>query len=155
MEKNSSVGAKPWSHHHHHFQILHNCPLHSYMLQCNNHVPTCPLFSPSPVPQNPEQHITPVLLPDDLNIHISEPNDNFTDSRMKQDEDLDLEDEEEEPIFVLTDEWRDFFAKSEAKRRKAKKHAKKKGKSKVKDENAPALESDCDVKNESAICPEV
>ncbi|KAL6511104.1 hypothetical protein OROGR_022228 [Orobanche gracilis] len=31
--------------------------------------------------------------------------------------------EEEEPIFVLTDEWRDFFAKSEAKRL-AKKRAK-------------------------------
>ena len=27
------------------------------------------------------------------------------------------EDEEEEPMFVLTDEWREFFAKSEAKRK--------------------------------------
>lgn len=36
---------------------------------------------------------------------------------MMQDEDQDLEDEEDEPMFVLTDEWRDFFAKSEAKRR--------------------------------------
>lgn len=36
---------------------------------------------------------------------------------MMQNEGQDLEDEEEEPIFVLTDEWRDFFAKSEAKRR--------------------------------------
>lgn len=27
------------------------------------------------------------------------------------------EDEEEEPVFVLTDEWAEFFAKSEAKRR--------------------------------------
>lgn len=32
-------------------------------------------------------------------------------------ENFEYEDEEEEPIFVLTDEWRDFFAKSEAKRR--------------------------------------
>ena len=27
------------------------------------------------------------------------------------------EEEEEDPIFVLTDEWREFFAKSEAKRK--------------------------------------
>ncbi|KAI3694391.1 hypothetical protein L1987_77356 [Smallanthus sonchifolius] len=36
--------------------------------------------------------------------------------------------EEEEFIFVLTDEWKELFAKSEAKRRLAKKQAKKKGK---------------------------
>lgn len=36
---------------------------------------------------------------------------------MTQNEGQDFEDEEEEPIFVLTDEWRDFFAKSEAQRR--------------------------------------
>ncbi|XP_049411345.1 uncharacterized protein LOC125874494 [Solanum stenotomum] len=153
MEKNSSVGAKPWSHHphhhhrhrhrHQHFQISHNCPLHSYMLQRNNHVPTCPLFTPSPLPQNPEQ-ITPSLLPDDLNMQISEPNVSFNDSGMMQNEgenfEYEDEDEEEEPVFVLTDEWRDFFAKSEAKRRQAKKHAKKKGKGKITNGNTPALE---------------
>lgn len=32
-------------------------------------------------------------------------------------EDLQLDDEDEEVEFVLTDEWREFFAKSEAKRR--------------------------------------
>lgn len=31
-------------------------------------------------------------------------------------EHLDLDEEEDEPVFVLTDEWREFFAKSEAKR---------------------------------------
>ncbi|KAM6575868.1 hypothetical protein CsatA_024195 [Cannabis sativa] len=44
-------------------------------------------------------------------------------------EDYGLEEEEEEEedelIFVLTDEWRDFFAKSEAKRKLEKKQAKK------------------------------
>ncbi|KAH0659908.1 hypothetical protein KY290_029459 [Solanum tuberosum] len=55
-------------------------------------------------------------------------------------ENFEDEDEEEEPIFVLTDEWRDFFAKSEAKRRQAKKHAKKKGKGKITNGNTPALE---------------
>ncbi|KAJ8559390.1 hypothetical protein K7X08_003448 [Anisodus acutangulus] len=118
------------------------------MLQRNNHVPAFPL------PQNP-QHTAPALLPNNLNIQLSEPNDNITESRMMQDEGQDLEDEEEELIFVLTDEWREFFAKSEAKRRQAKKHAKKKGKSKIKDGNTPALETDCAVQNESAVCPEV
>ncbi|CAN4101333.1 unnamed protein product [Withania somnifera] len=147
MEKNP---AKPWSHHplhhhhHHHFQILHNCPLHSYMLQQgwsqrNSHVTTCPLFAPSPLPQNPE-HSTPNLLPEDLNLQLSEPNVSFTNSRMTQNEGRDLEDEDEEPIFVLTDEWRDFFAKSEARRRQAKKHAKKKRKNKITDGNTLALE---------------
>ncbi|KAJ1427934.1 hypothetical protein SESBI_09323 [Sesbania bispinosa] len=30
---------------------------------------------------------------------------------------VDDEDEDDEPIFVLTDEWREFFAKSEARRK--------------------------------------
>lgn len=30
--------------------------------------------------------------------------------------------EEEDPVFVLTDEWREFFAKSEAKRRLGRSH---------------------------------
>lgn len=39
-------------------------------------------------------------------------------ARTFEDEIEKLEDEEEgDPIFVLTDEWRDLFAKSEAKRR--------------------------------------
>uniref|UniRef100_F6I7H4 Uncharacterized protein n=1 Tax=Vitis vinifera TaxID=29760 RepID=F6I7H4_VITVI len=38
------------------------------------------------------------------------------------------EEEDEEPVFVLTDEWMEFFAKSEAKRKLEKKQAKKKRK---------------------------
>lgn len=39
-------------------------------------------------------------------------------TRMIEDDIELLEDEEDEdPVFVLTDEWREFFAKSEAKRR--------------------------------------
>ncbi|KAK9992937.1 hypothetical protein SO802_022640 [Lithocarpus litseifolius] len=38
------------------------------------------------------------------------------------------EEDDDEPVFVLTDEWREFFAKSEAKRKLAKKQAKKNGK---------------------------
>lgn len=39
------------------------------------------------------------------------------------------EEDDEEPVFVLTDEWMEFFAKSEAKRKLEKKQAKKKRKS--------------------------
>ncbi|GMH27944.1 hypothetical protein Nepgr_029787, partial [Nepenthes gracilis] len=38
------------------------------------------------------------------------------------------EEADEEPVFVLTDEWAEFFAKSEARRREAKNQAKKQGK---------------------------
>lgn len=38
------------------------------------------------------------------------------------------EDEEDEPIFVLTDEWMDFFAKSEARRQEKKKQRQKEAK---------------------------
>ncbi|KAB8951705.1 hypothetical protein FH972_026851 [Carpinus fangiana] len=41
---------------------------------------------------------------------------------------LEEEDDDDDPVFVLTDEWREFFAKSEAKRKLEKKQAKKKGK---------------------------
>ncbi|KAJ1286807.1 hypothetical protein BS78_03G380400 [Paspalum vaginatum] len=37
------------------------------------------------------------------------------------------DDEAEEPVFVLSDEWAEFFAKSEAKRRLAKQQKKNKG----------------------------
>ncbi|CAA3010342.1 Hypothetical predicted protein [Olea europaea subsp. europaea] len=64
---------------------------------------------------------------------VSECNETHNNSLMTQDEikkpePEEEEEEEEEPIFVLTDEWKEFFAKSEAKRRLAKKQAKKKGK---------------------------
>jgi hypothetical protein len=32
-------------------------------------------------------------------------------------EELEEEDDDDDPVFVLTDEWREFFAKSEAKRK--------------------------------------
>ncbi|KAL5172393.1 hypothetical protein HKD37_16G045160 [Glycine soja] len=38
---------------------------------------------------------------------------------------LDGEEEEDEPVFVLTDEWREFFAQSEARRKLEKKQGKK------------------------------
>lgn len=95
------------------------------MSQPKNHSPSCSFSTYYPSPQNPE----PVAsIPP--NSHSSfldnQPNESFDDSQMMQDniENVEVE-EEDDPIYVLTDEWRDFFAKSEAKRRLAKKQAKK------------------------------
>lgn len=41
----------------------------------------------------------------------------MTQDEIKKPEPEEEEEEEEEPIFVLTDEWKEFFAKSEARRR--------------------------------------
>lgn len=38
---------------------------------------------------------------------------------------LEEEDEEEEPVFVLTDEWAEFFARADAKRKLAKQQQRK------------------------------
>ncbi|KAI4329891.1 hypothetical protein MLD38_028224 [Melastoma candidum] len=46
-----------------------------------------------------------------------------------EDENEDYEDDDE-PVFVLTDEWREFFAKSEAKRRADKDERRKQAKNK-------------------------
>ncbi|KAI3450826.1 hypothetical protein Pfo_007491 [Paulownia fortunei] len=112
-------------HHHHFFYVSSYCPLHRSLLQPKNHSPSCSFSTSYLSPQNPE----PVAsIPPDPHLSFldTQPNETFDDAPMMQDEIEKLEvEEEEEPIFVLTDEWRDFFAKSEAKRRLAKKQAKK------------------------------
>ncbi|KAK6163718.1 hypothetical protein DH2020_000582 [Rehmannia glutinosa] len=123
----NSGGKIPTSFHHHHhggshhhfFYVSPNCPLHRSILQPNNHSPSCSFSTSYPSPQNPQPLAS---IPPDP--HFSFVGD---DAKMMQDgtEKLEVEKEEEEPIFVLTDEWREFFAKSEAKRRLAKKQAKK------------------------------
>ncbi|KAL3828926.1 hypothetical protein ACJIZ3_017728 [Penstemon smallii] len=117
--------------HHHFFYVSPHCPLHRPLLQPSNHSPLCSL----PNSQNP---LPVASIPPNPSLSFTDlPNNaTFDDSTLMQDEieKLEVEEEEEEeeeeedPIFVLTDEWREFFAKSEAKRRQAKKQAKKKGK---------------------------
>lgn len=38
-------------------------------------------------------------------------------SQQEENEGLEVGEQEEEPVFIMTDEWREFFAKSDAKRR--------------------------------------
>uniref|UniRef100_A0A5B7CBY5 Putative SKI family transcriptional corepressor 2-like n=1 Tax=Davidia involucrata TaxID=16924 RepID=A0A5B7CBY5_DAVIN len=116
-------------HHHHHHHFSPDCPLHSYLFRETSHPQICPRFTP-PLPQNAGLAASP----NHLNFQLPERTETYaSNSLMMQEENVGLEEEEEEedeeePIFVLTDEWREFFAKSEAKRRLAKKQARKKGK---------------------------
>ncbi|KAA8550576.1 hypothetical protein F0562_002260 [Nyssa sinensis] len=113
-------------HHHHHHHFSPQCPLHSYLFQENSHPRICPKFTAPPLPQNPGLAGSP----NHLSLQLPERTDAFaSNSLVMQEENVGLEEEDEEdPVFVLTDEWREFFAKSEAKRRSAKKQARKKGK---------------------------
>ncbi|KAL2470694.1 putative histidine-rich protein [Abeliophyllum distichum] len=116
----------PPHHHHHHFSYVSpHCPHHSYLLQQANHSQSCPFFTCRPAPQNTESFAS-VPSQTHWNLGVSESNQKHNNSLMTQDEIEKPEaEEEEEPVFVLTDEWKEFFAKSEAKRRLAKKQAKK------------------------------
>ncbi|KAL3531077.1 hypothetical protein ACH5RR_010399 [Cinchona calisaya] len=135
-------------HHHHHFYLSPNCPLHGYMMTLyskthHHHSPTCPSFASSHLqPRNPETIASvPIPFPNPFNLQPIEPkesdfnninttpgvmNKEYEELEEEEQQHMEEEDEEEEedPVFVLTDEWREFFAKSEAKRRLAKKQAK-------------------------------
>ncbi|MFS7888561.1 hypothetical protein Hanom_Chr00s000001g01596671 [Helianthus anomalus] len=74
---------------HHHLQLSPNCPLHGHLL------PPCPShFHPIPLPHNPNVNPPPEADADSKSQVLLN---SF--------------------IYVLTDEWKDLFAKSEAKRR--------------------------------------
>ncbi|XP_008794640.3 uncharacterized histidine-rich protein DDB_G0274557-like [Phoenix dactylifera] len=118
-------------HHHHHHQT--GCPLPFYPRSSNL---SCPKFSQVPpvVPSSqPIQNPCPIpSTPAGVeSLEVSEAQTMDSSARgLQQQEwrgDQELEDEEED-VFVLTDEWREFFAKSEAKRRLAKQRKKKGGK---------------------------
>ncbi|KAI3772850.1 hypothetical protein L6452_04044 [Arctium lappa] len=116
-------------HHHHHLELSPGCPLHGYLL------PYCPLHSSNSYASNQSTTSFPIIpnfaptIPPPQNPHLSNPNFNNLDSippeadadskseaLLMQEMNEEVEDEEE-IIFVLTDEWKEFFAKSEAKRR--------------------------------------
>ncbi|CAL0324414.1 unnamed protein product [Lupinus luteus] len=95
----------PHRHHHHHHHHHRHCPLH------HRHHSHCKFQShllptPSPLPPTP---------PTSAVVHHHQPNPQISEEL----EHIELDDEEldDDPVFVLTDEWREFFAKSEAKRK--------------------------------------
>ncbi|CAA0811715.1 Unknown protein [Striga hermonthica] len=95
------------NHHHHFFFISPLCPFHHSILHPKNHSPLCNFstcYSASPNPH--------------LNFPCTHRHEEFDASKLIEDETKELEiEQDDEPIFVLTDEWKDLFAKSEAKRR--------------------------------------
>ncbi|KAL1293489.1 uncharacterized protein LOC107618160 isoform X3 [Arachis ipaensis] len=96
----------------------HHCPLHTH------HFPPPPQYL-RPLPQNPHL-FAPLHLPTSQATKYNEESNAFV-AHSQELEHVELHDEEEddEPIFVLTDEWREFFAKSEARRKQEKKQGKK------------------------------
>ncbi|KAL6214314.1 hypothetical protein ACLB2K_013750 [Fragaria x ananassa] len=114
-------------HHHHHHHPLFLNPHHHHHhhhFNCHHHHHVRPSFTS--FPQNPEQP-TPIPLPTNSNSEtygLKGAYDYNPTPQVLQEQNHDgvaFEEEEEEddedPIFVLTDEWKEFFAKSEAKRK--------------------------------------
>ncbi|KAJ9169799.1 hypothetical protein P3X46_017950 [Hevea brasiliensis] len=115
-------------HHHHHHQCHHHfCPSHNHCHHhhYNCHCLVCPRFAPHPL-RGPELIGSYPPLNDLADAH----KETASITQVLQDPGHNVSEEEEEeegdPIFVLTDEWREFFAKSEAKRKLEKQQAKKK-----------------------------
>lgn len=114
----------PASHHqHHHHHVLPYFPLNPKLNFCPNLINPPPQIPQPAVPlashNNPNSGFSGFEVPDS-----SQDTQNFQDDGLDEFEEV----EDEEPIFVMTDEWREFFAKSEARRREAKMLARKHGK---------------------------
>ncbi|XP_024166759.1 proline-rich protein 7 isoform X4 [Rosa chinensis] len=119
-------------HHHHHHPLFlnphHHPHHHHHHFNCRHHHvrPNFTSFA-----QNPEQ-ATPVPFPTYSKSETSgikgayDYNPTPLVLQEQNHDDVALEEEEDDdPIFVLTDEWKEFFAKSEAKRKLERKQAKK------------------------------
>ncbi|KAM7266047.1 hypothetical protein ACFE04_003730 [Oxalis oulophora] len=91
---------------HHHLHYHHHCfQHHRQIVLCANH-------------HHHHHHHHDVISTDVVNVNV--------DSQIYQDEQVfEEEEDDDEPIFVMTDEWMEFFAKSEARRKLEKKQAKK------------------------------
>ncbi|XP_028776904.1 SKI/DACH domain-containing protein 1-like [Neltuma alba] len=116
-------------HHHHCHGVLSYCAFHNHYFHCHchRHRQGSNIVTPSLPPQNPESFV-PFPVGNNSNVMAAEHKaaDGAAAQISQEQEHLDLDEEEdEEPIFVLTDEWRDFFAKSEARRQQEKKNRKK------------------------------
>ncbi|CAL2280146.1 unnamed protein product [Prunus armeniaca] len=102
----------PHHHHHHHLhhqnnRTLFNCHVHTNF---------------APFPQNPE-HSAAAAAAIPFQTHSISETSGALQEQQKHGEIGDVvgfeeeEEEDDDPVFVLTDEWKEFFAKSEAKRR--------------------------------------
>ncbi|KAK4268240.1 hypothetical protein QN277_024924 [Acacia crassicarpa] len=114
-------------HHHHHCHgVLSYCAFHNHYFHCHchchRHRQGSNIVTPLPPPQNPESFASFTVGNDSTRVaaeHKAVDGDATQISQEQEHLEVD-EEEDEEPIFVLTDEWRDFFAKSEARRQQEK-----------------------------------
>ncbi|KAL4192587.1 hypothetical protein AMTRI_Chr06g172740 [Amborella trichopoda] len=112
-------------HHHHHHLHLHICHRNRFHSFFHLAPPFCPNSLPDPIPRVlPPPWPTPYPPPSATPLAQSE---TLADAEPSREELEDGEEEEEEPVFVMTDEWMEFFAKSEAKRRQEKEEKLRKG----------------------------
>ncbi|KAL6840400.1 hypothetical protein ACP4OV_030210 [Aristida adscensionis] len=116
--------------HHHHLVHLHLDPRHHHHVHirlCHHHHGPHPLAPSPPAHLDHRAHPGHVFVPSAYPAAppraaagedaggVADPEPALHAEEAEEEEEL-----EEEPVFVLTDEWAEFFAKSEAKRRQAK-----------------------------------
>uniref|UniRef100_A0A7N0U959 Uncharacterized protein n=1 Tax=Kalanchoe fedtschenkoi TaxID=63787 RepID=A0A7N0U959_KALFE len=119
--------------HHHHHCHHHHCHHHHFAPHCHHIRPNSAVALPHavhpPKPTDPvPNHDAEVAFHDSASAPVDEV---LTGQDLATEEPEVLEeDDDSDPIFVMTDEWKEFFAKSEARRRLEKQHARNKGKKK-------------------------
>ncbi|GJM92087.1 hypothetical protein PR202_ga08515 [Eleusine coracana subsp. coracana] len=119
-------------HHHHHLVHLHLDPRHHHHVHihlCHHRNPHPHQLAPAPPAHlHHHAHSAPVFVPNAYPGAAPWQPEPPCSGEAAEDLDAELgsyaedqaEDDDEEPVFVLTDEWAEFFAKSDAKRRLAK-----------------------------------
>ncbi|KAL9360842.1 hypothetical protein Peur_048965 [Populus x canadensis] len=124
-------------HHHHHHPHLLCSQHHHHHHHHHHHQSSCPLHVRPRFALQAAQHPRPILsypLVKDLNLDSTASKETSAPvAQVLQEPECDVLEEEEDdddddPIFVLTDEWREFFARSEARRKLEKQQGKKKEK---------------------------
>ncbi|KAJ0988912.1 hypothetical protein J5N97_007268 [Dioscorea zingiberensis] len=118
-------------HHHPHLHVHHHC-VHHHLLHfhhcrctphihfhCHHHRPYLPPLQSFGFPHRPPLFPSRSISEEPLVSAVDRPITTSEGFNLQKEcnEGLELDDEDEEVEFVLTDEWREFFAKSEAKRR--------------------------------------
>ncbi|KAF8755722.1 hypothetical protein HU200_011190 [Digitaria exilis] len=125
---------------HHHVLHLHLDPLHHHHVHihlCHHHH-HFPDAAPPACLHQQQQQLAPVFFPNTnagaVPLRLEPPPAAVGEGVGELDPEPGLlhaeaaeDEEDEEPVFVLTDEWAEFFAKSDAKRRLAKQQKKNKG----------------------------
>eukprot|EP00262_Sarcandra_glabra_P013596 TRINITY_DN3802_c0_g1_i1.p1 TRINITY_DN3802_c0_g1~~TRINITY_DN3802_c0_g1_i1.p1 ORF type:complete len:172 (+),score=31.57 TRINITY_DN3802_c0_g1_i1:87-602(+) len=123
-------------HHHHHHHHSFSLPQKPCFTSKPHHLPSlpCPFALNTHNPGCFHNHFS--TLPPQISSNfevgsaspsLQDPNLGFSDSGLQEELAEELDEADEEPVYVLTDEWMEFFTKSEAKRRSDKKKSKKKG----------------------------